>query len=293
MIEINNICKNIDNIVILDNLSIKINKGSIFGLVGTNGAGKTTLIKCIMGIWNPDSGNIKLNDIETSISPLFRQYTAYVSDEINIPGSYTVAESKKLYKLAFDKFDENYFDEINELFKIPMDSRVRDLSKGMGSKLSIMLNLSFKPDYLIMDEPLSGLDPISRKETVKLLFSDASNRGTTILISSHNLSDIERFCDTFAILDEGKIRFTDTIDEVKNKIRKIQAVFPNGVPSNIEKLEDITNISISGRVVRFITSNYNDVMTGQLTSLGASLVETIDTSLDEIFFHVMEGSKNE
>lgn len=293
MIEISNVSKSIEDKVILDNVSLKIKQGSIYGLIGTNGAGKTSLIKSIMGIWEPDLGEIKIDGINTSVDPSFRHFTSYVSDEINIPTSYNVSDAKKLYKLAFNMFDETYFNEINQMFKISLDSKVRELSKGMAVKLSIMLNLSKKPKYLIMDEPLAGLDPIIRRETVKLLFADAAERGTTIFISSHNLADIERFCDTFAVLDDSKIKFSDSIEEAKKKIKKMQAVFPKGVPKDINEFCGISNINISGRVARFITSDYNENLHTQLSAKGASIIETIDAGLDEIFFHIMEGYANE
>lgn len=297
MIEINNASKYIEGKVIFENLSLSIQKGSIFGLVGTNGAGKTSLIKSIMGIWNIDKGSIYVNGLDTSKDCRFRSSVGYVSDDITIPGSYTVENAIKFYKYGFSSFDIEYFNMINEIYKIPLNSKIRELSKGSGIKLSIMLNLSIKPEILIMDEPLSCLDPIVRKETVKLLFSDTAQRGTTVFLSSHNLADIEKFCDTFGVLDGGNLRYTNQIDEIKKKVRKLQLVFPNGVPEVFSQqmpiLENVSNINVSGRVVQFLTENYSDELEEKFKNMGASLVETIDIGLDEIFFHIMEGHKND
>ncbi|MFT5873047.1 MAG: ABC-2 type transport system ATP-binding protein [Clostridium sp.] len=185
LIEIKNVSKRIDDRYILKNVNLHVNKGSIFGIIGENGAGKTTLIKCLTGIYRANEGSILIDGEESFDNAKIKQKIGYVSDENQYFSSFKVKELIKFYKKAYNDFSQERFDELNKKFKIPVNRRVRELSKGMKMRTSILLNISINPDILILDEPTSGLDPIIKKEIMSIIVDEVASRDVTVFISSH------------------------------------------------------------------------------------------------------------
>lgn len=290
MIEIFNVNKYFEDKHVLKDINLKINAGSIYGLVGSNGAGKSTLIKSIMGIYKTESGTIKINGEESFDNANIKQVVGYVPDEDNFFMSYKVKEIVKFYKKAYKNFNVNRYEEINKLMEIPQNISTRKLSKGMKMRLSIMLNLAIEPQVLIMDEPTSGLDPIVKKQILNLIVDEAA-KGTSILISSHNLSDLERICDGIAILDKGSVQSVNTVENMKTNIRKLQVVFKNQPPEGINAWKEIINISKVGKVYTIITSEYNEELLEKLKSSEVLLQEEVDLSLEDMFIYSVGGDK--
>lgn len=287
MIEIKNLNKSLDDKEILKNINIKVESGSIFGLIGANGAGKTTLIKCITGILKPEAGEVNIFDEDVYENIAVKSRIGYVADQNGYSTSMKVRDVAKFYKMLYPRFDMVRFDKLNMLFKLDNNKRIRQLSKGMKTRLSIMLNLASMPEVLIMDEPTSGLDPIIKREVFRLLVDDVAERGMTLFISSHNLSDLERICDSVAIIEDGVVKYCNSVEEMKKKIRKLQCVFKDDANidfTSLSKEEGILHVDKVGKVYSVITENYSEELKNRLES-NAMFVEEIDLSLEDMFIY--------
>lgn len=296
MIDIENVSKQIDDKYILSKVNLHINKGSIFGIIGENGAGKTTLIKCLTGIYKVDEGHILINEEDVFDNNEIKQKIGYVSDENQYFSSFKVKELLKFYKKTYNNFSQERFEELNKKLKIPLERRIRELSKGMKMRVAILLNLSIKPEILILDEPTSGLDPIIKKEIMSIIVDEVASRGITVFISSHHLDHIERICDNVAIIKNGEIKLTSSMEEAKNSIKKLQVVFKDSSTLNKElsTLEGIIKIETIGRVNYIITRNYTKEFEKKLYEMGADFIEIVDMSLEDMFIYfVEEEEKNE
>ena len=296
MIDIENVSKQIDDKYILSKVNLHINKGSIFGIIGENGAGKTTLIKCLTGIYKVDEGHILINEEDVFDNNEIKQKIGYVSDENQYFSSFKVKELLKFYKKTYNNFSQERFEELNKKLKIPLERRIRELSKGMKMRVAILLNLSIKPEILILDEPTSGLDPIIKREIMSIIVDEVASRGITVFISSHHLDHIERICDNVAIIKNGEIKLTSSMEEAKNSIKKLQVVFKDSSTLNKElsTLEGIIKIETIGRVNYIITRNYTKEFEKKLYEMGADFIEIVDMSLEDMFIYfVEEEEKNE
>lgn len=291
MIEINNLCKKLQHKTILKDINIKVNKGSIFGLIGPNGAGKTTLIKNLTGIYMPDSGEVKINGEPVFQNNNVKQIMGYVADENNFYNSFNIKELKKLYSLTYKNFNMNFFNSLNEVYRLPEKVTAKKFSKGMKTRLSIMLNMSIMPEVLILDEPTSGLDPIAKRQFIKMLVDDVAERNTTVFISSHNLDQLERLCDSIAIINAGEIKCSSSIEDMKRKIRKIQVVFNNSAPADLGNWEDVVKVEKVGRVYTIITKNYSEALKEKLLKAHIAFQEEIDLSLEDMFIYSI-GEEN-
>lgn len=289
MIEIFGVYKNIGDREILTNVDINIAKGSIFGLIGPNGAGKTTLIKCVMGILKPDKGSIKVKEMDVFENTEAKQLIGFVPDQSSYYGTFRVKDIINFYQLSYKNFNMDRYNQLNSVFKIPEKRFIRDLSKGMKTRFSIMMSLSIMPEILVLDEPTSGLDPIIKREVLKLILDDVAERQTTVLISSHNLGDLERICDSIAIIKDGEIKYSNSIENMKTGIRKFQVVFRDEAPKDIEKWDDIMSVSKTGRVYYIVTSKYTDSLKKKLETNGADIIDEIDLSLEDMFIYSMGG----
>ncbi len=284
MLEICGVSKEIDESQILKGINLSIREGSIFGLIGPNGAGKTTLIKILTGVWQADGGQVTFDDSPVFDNKEVKGKIGYVPDFCHYYENFRVSDLIKFYKLTHDKFDEKRFDQLNNMFEISKAKRVNCLSKGIKAKLMLALTLSINPEYLILDEPTSGLDPIAKRRFVELILEEVAERKTTVLISTHNLADVEQICDSIAIINSGEIKYNGTVDDIKQKVTKLQVVFPNGF-SKGELGEEILNMKNVGSIYYIITKKYSKEFVEKLKACGATLVEEIDLSLEEIFVY--------
>ncbi|EJO5348470.1 ABC transporter ATP-binding protein [Clostridium botulinum] len=294
MISISNVSKMLGDKKALNNINLNIEKGSIFGIIGENGAGKTTLIKCMLGIYKQDEGEIKIEGQSIFENPIVKEKIGYVAAETQYYSSFKVKELIKFYGLTYTTFSYERFKELNKIFKIPENKKIRELSKGMKMRVSLMLNLSIYPEILILDEPTSGLDPIIKRKLINILVEEVSERNTTIFIASHHLDDLERICDSVAIIEKGKIKYTNNIEDMKKYIKKLQVLFND--ESKIEEIktwEEIMTVENIGRINYLITNNYSDNLQENLIKSGAEFVEEIDLSLEDMFIYSMEGGKED
>lgn len=292
MIEIINGHKSLGDKEVLKNINLKVEQGSIFGLIGPNGAGKTTLIKSMMGIYKLDKGEIKVKEEPVFENSKIKGVMGYVTDENTLLDYFTLKDAVKFYSLSYKSFDENRFYELNKIFQLPEKKSIRKFSKGMKMRLSIMLNLSIMPEVLVMDEPTNGLDPIVKREFINILLEDVAERGTTVLISSHNLGELERICDSIAIINNGEIKYSNSIEKMKETIRKIQVVFKNDAPSDLGEWNEIIKVEKVGRVYNIVTKDYSKEFLDKLNSCEILFQEEIDLTLEDMFIYSIGGDVN-
>jgi ABC-2 type transport system ATP-binding protein len=291
LIEICDVSKSIDESKILSGINLEIKEGSIMGLVGPNGAGKTSIIKILTGSWKADEGFVKFDGKDVFDNPEVKAKIGYVPDFCHYYESYRVKEIVRFIKLAYTEFSEKRYDELNNIFRVSPSKRISGISKGTKTKLMLMLSLSVMPRYLILDEPTSGLDALAKRKFVEVMLDEVAERKTTVLISTHNLADVEQICDSIAVINSGAIKFWGTVDEMKQKVRKLQVIFEKGVSENILGCKEILSVKNVGSVYHVVTKDYCDEFKKKLKNNGATLVEEIDLSLEEIFIYSLGGEK--
>lgn len=292
MIEVNNVSFEIDGKTILKDINLKINEGKIFGIIGPNGVGKTTLLRCLTGIYNSTSGSVFYDGKEVYDNTDAKSKIGYVADENIMQTNFKVKEILKYYKYSYKDFNEERYNELNKIFKIPENKFIFQLSKGMKMRLSIMLAFSIKAKYLILDEPTSGLDAIMKNKLLKIFADEVIENGTTIIISSHHLGELERICDDVAILDEGIISYENSIENMKNKIKKIQVAFDKPIYEEDLNLKGIFKITRVGRVFTIITDEYDEEFVKSLKAFNPLFIEEIDLSLEDIFIYKVDKEDN-
>lgn len=287
MIEILGVSKNFENKKALKDISLKITKGSIFGFIGPNGAGKSTLMRALAGIYNVDDGKILINGEEVFNNAEIKKFIGYVEDENNFFSTFRVKNVIKYYSLAYESFDIKRYNKLNEFFQISDKAYVFRLSKGMKMRLSLMLNLSINAELLILDEPMNGLDPIIKRKFINILLDEVAENNTTIIISSHNLMEMERICDSIAIINEGEIKYTNSIEKMKRSIKKLQVVFEKEVREEDLNFEEIDVVTKVGRVYNLVTRFYSNKLINKLNELNPLFVEEVDLSLEDMFVYAI------
>ncbi|KNY29247.1 ABC transporter ATP-binding protein [Pseudobacteroides cellulosolvens] len=289
MIEICNVSKAIDDSDILKDVSFTVNKGSITALIGPNGAGKTSLIKTITGIWLPDKGNITVDKKPVYENPEVKAKIGYVPDSNHYYDSFKVKEIINMYKYLYKDFNLKRFEELNSIFQISISKRIRELSKGNKTRLSIMLNLCIMPQVLILDEPTSGLDPVAKKQFWDVLIDEVASRQTSVIISSHNLVDIEKVCDSIVLMDRGSITYKGDLDDLKRRVKKLQIVFIGEPPEALIKSKEVCSVSKIGSIYYITVKDSSKAFEEQVRSFGITLMEEIDITLEEIFVSIYGG----
>jgi ABC-2 type transport system ATP-binding protein len=292
MISIKNVTKKIDDTEILKNISLDIEKGTVFGLLGKNGAGKTSLLKALAGVWSVEEGEIKINNQDVYENINIKKGIGYVPDRYTDFSYYKVKRLKKMYNEVYDSFDKSCFDDLLEKFNIKPESTLRSLSKGMMMKLEIILALSIKPMLLLMDEPTSGLDPLAQKAFIEILMDDVNTRKTTVIISSHILSDIEKVCNSIGVIDNGEMIYTGNLDETKEKYKKLQVFFKD--ESQLSKLKEKVGIlseDISGKVYTFVSDSPIEKIEYLIEKTNCKVLGSIPVPMEDIFMYLTEGGK--
>ncbi|MDD6796257.1 MAG: ABC transporter ATP-binding protein [Clostridiaceae bacterium] len=283
MLEIKNLNLEFDDKPILKNINLKLEKGKIYGLIGPNGVGKTSLIKCLTGIYEPNNGEVLYDGNIVYDNVEVKKNIAYVPDENNFFSSFKITQIIEYYKYCYENFNEEKLFEINKYFKIGLNKKYYQLSKGMKMKTCLMLALAQEADYIILDEPTAGLDPIMKNILFKLLEKEMKNRDITIIISSHHLSELERICDDVILIADGEISYENTLDNMKKRFKKLQFAFDSPLYEEDINIPGIIKINRVGRVFTVITDNYDENFKKQLNKLNPLFVEEIDLNLEDLF----------
>lgn len=288
VIEVNNVSFEIDGKKILKDINLKIPEGKIYGIIGPNGVGKTTLLRCLTGIYETTNGEVLYDSENVYDNPKVKEVIGYVADENIMHPNFRVRDVIKFHKYSYPMFDEEKFKKLNEIFKISENCFIFQLSKGMKMRLSIMLAFSIRAKYLVLDEPTSGLDAILKNKLLQIFVDEVYDNGTTIIISSHHLNELERICDDVAILDNGVISYENSVENMKNKIKKIQVAFDEPVYEEDLNLKGIFKISKVGRVFTIITDEYDEEFLKGLNKFNPLFVEEVDLSLEDIFIYKVD-----
>ena len=289
MLEVKNYSLNYGGHQILDNINFSLDKGKVLGIVGPSGVGKTSLIKGLVGIYKGTEGMLLYDGEEIYDNPNVKRKIAFVPDEHNSFYLITLRDIMNFYKGLYPEFNEEKFYKINKIFKIPLNKRFLQLSKGMKMRVNLMIAFSLNAELLVLDEPTSGLDPILKEKVLKLIIEEVSDGDKSIIISSHNLIELERICDDVLILNEGKVEYHNTLDNIKRNIKKIQVAFDMPVYEEDLNFPGIFNISQVGRVFTIVIEDNEDEFQKFIQKFNPLFVEEIDLSLEEVFINRIEG----
>lgn len=289
MLEVKNYSLNYGGYQILDNINFSLDKGKVLGIVGPSGVGKTSLIKGLVGIYKGTEGMLLYDGEEIYDNPNVKRKIAFVPDEHNSFYLITLRDIMNFYKGLYPEFNEEKFYKINKIFKIPLNKRFLQLSKGMKMRVNLMIAFSLNAELLVLDEPTSGLDPILKEKVLKMIIEEVSDGDKSIIISSHNLIELERICDDVLILNEGKVEYHNTLENIKRNIKKIQVAFDMPVYEEDLNFPGIFNISQVGRVFTIVIEDNEDEFQKFIQKFNPLFVEEIDLSLEEVFINRIEG----
>jgi len=219
MIKVNNLTKSFDGFTALNNLSLHVEKGSIYGLIGVNGSGKTTLIRHLTGVLVPDNGEVLVGGQKVLENADVKERMGYIPDELFFYQNYSLKAMAKFYKGLYPTWNDDRYHEMINNFGLKENGKLSKFSKGMQKQAAFILVMSTRPDVLVLDEPIDGLDPIMRKKVWSYLLSDVADREMTVLISSHNLRELEGICDSVGILSQGSLKFEGKLEDLKNEAK--------------------------------------------------------------------------
>ena len=294
MITVKNVTKTFDSFTALDTLSLNVEKGSIYGLVGPNGSGKTTIMKAIAGIYKVDSGEISIAGKKSFENVEVKDKTIYISDELYFFNNFTIKQMSNFYKRVYSNWDQERFNKLKDVFNIDINRNANRLSKGMKKQVAIWLAVSAKPDVLILDEPLDGLDPVMRRKVLNILMQDVADRNLTVMISSHNLRELEDICDHVGIISSGKLVLQRKLDDMKSETHKVQLAFKDGVfPIELEDKFNVLNKSQLGQVYSVILNGPKDDIEKEINKYKPLVFDMIPLTLEEIFIYELGGKDYE
>ncbi len=289
MIHIKDVTKKFGDFTALSGVNINVKKGSVYGLVGPNGAGKTTIIKTMTGIYRPNSGEIKIDNEDVYENPELKSRMVYISDDLYFFPGYSIKDMAAYYRGIYSNWNEDRFRAMADIFKIDITRGVRRLSKGMQKQVAFWLALSAMPDLMILDEPVDGLDPVMRKNVWNLMLSDVAERNMTVLVSSHNLRELEDVCDHVGIMNRGKVVIEKALDEVKGNIHKVQTAFNGGLPELLrDSLEILKHERIGSVDMLIVRGSYNKIEQ-EIKEYSPLILDVVPLSLEEIFIYEMGG----
>ena len=291
MIEGINLVKRFEKIYALNGLNFFVPNGSIYGLVGPNGAGKSTLIRHLTGIYRQDEGEIHVDGEPVFENPAIKMKIAYIPDEIPYWAQYTIDDMKRFYASVYPNFDFEYYDSLADRFDLDGKMLMRKLSKGQQKLAAFRFTLAQRPEIVVLDEPVDGLDPINRRMVWSLLIDDVADRGTTVLVSSHNLRELEDVCDHVGIMEHGKMLLERRLSDLQENLVKIQLVLPDGteLPEEIQPL----HVARTGRLRQLILRGTAEELSARLSACEPLLLDVLPLTLEEIFIYELGGENHE
>lgn len=289
MIDVKSLSKSYGDFKALDSLDIHIKQGSVYGLLGPNGSGKTTLIKHLTGIYKSESGSIAIDGKSVFDNPGTKSKIVYISDDLFFFSQYSIKEMASFYASMFPGWSWERFNTLKQVFPIDIKRRVVKLSKGMQKQVAFWLGISAKPKVMILDEPVDGLDPVMRKKVWNLILQDVSEYGTTVLVSSHNLRELEDICDHVGILYQGKMMVERELDNMKSDIHKLQLAYSGNTPDNLFKDGEVLHRTQNGSVLQLIVRGNKDAIVSHVKSTNPVVMDILPLSLEEIFIYELGG----
>ncbi|CAM3867697.1 ABC transporter ATP-binding protein [Mesobacillus zeae] len=287
MIKMEGIMKHFDHYTALSDVSLSIAKGSIYGLIGSNGAGKTTLIKLLAGIYRQDKGKVTIIGQPVYENVDVKQKMFYIPDSPVFLSQYTISMMARYYKSLYPNWSDERFETLVKSFAFDVKKKLHTFSKGWQRQAAFILALSCKPDILFLDEPMDGLDPVVRKKVKNLLITDVAEREMSILISSHNLREIEDICDTVGIIHKGKIVLQKELDDLKSDIHKIQIAYRGEVPKDLLKNLSLVHTEKRGSILLCIVRGDEEDIFKQVKKTNPLIFDILPLTLEEIFIYEM------
>jgi len=283
MLEMKHVTKTFGTFKALNDLSLTVPQGAVYGLVGPNGAGKSTAIRHLTGIYRPDSGEVTLEGLPIYENPGVKTEIGYIPDDVFFFPAATIEEMRRFYRGMYPKFDEDLYNRLQEVFQLPKKTPIRRFSKGMQKQAAFYLTLCCHPEVLILDEPVDGLDPVMRRQVMSLILSDVAEHGTTVLISSHNLRELEDVCDHVGIMDHGKMLLEKSLADMQGGTVKLQIV--GEAPQGLEVLHE----TASGRLKTLIVRGQAWDVTQKVSAAKPDYFDVLPLSLEEIFIYELGG----
>ena len=289
MIEVRDAVKKFDGFAALDGANLLVPQGSVYGLVGPNGAGKSTLIRHLTGIYRQDGGTVRVDGQPVWENAPLKARIAAIPDDWYYFMQSTVRDMMRFYKGFYPSFSTERYEKLKEVFNIDEKRAIRRLSKGMQKQVAFWLALSCMPDYLILAEPVDGLDPVMRRQVWSLVMGDVAQRGTTVLVSSHNLRELEDVCDHVGIMDHGKVLLERSLAQLQDNMVKLQVVFQDGV-NEVPADLPVLHASKVGRIHTLIMRMNAEEATERLSAYNPLLVDAVPLTLEEIFIYELGGA---
>lgn len=294
MIEINSFTKRFGKLVALNAITFNISEGSIFGLVGSNGAGKSTLLRSLCGVYAPDGGSIKIDGESPYENPAVKGKVVFVPDFPYYLPQFSLNNMAKFYQKMYPRWSRSEFKRLCGLFGLDQKMKIHNMSKGMQRQAALICALATMPDYLLLDEVFDGLDPVMRQLLKRIISDQVVERKVTVVIASHNLRELEDFCDHVGLIHEGGVVFEQELDTLKLGIHKAQAVF--NPPLEAQQLEwlkgtlDIIKLETRGSMVSLVARKDQETVQSALDELNPVFSETLPLSLEEVFISEMEAA---
>ncbi|MBO4916037.1 MAG: ABC transporter ATP-binding protein [Oscillospiraceae bacterium] len=289
MIEVSELVKSFDGFHALDGANVNVPKGAIYGLVGPNGAGKTTLLRHLTGVYRQDSGSARIDGEDVWENPAVKMRVASIPDDWYYFTQANIRDMRNYYKGFYPQFSSERYDKLKNVFELDEKQAIRRMSKGMQKQAAFWLAMCCMPDCLILDEPVDGLDPVMRRQVWGLILQDVSERGTTVLVSSHNLRELEDVCDHVGIMNRGKVLLERSLSELQDNTVKIQIVFKNEFPELPAELT-VLHQSAVGRIHTLILRGAQSDIEQRLGAFGPLFMEAVPLTLEEIFIYELGGA---
>ncbi len=288
MIQVKDVVKTFDGFRALEGLTMTVPTGAVYGLVGPNGAGKSTIIRHLTGIYRQDSGEITLDGAPIYENPAAKARIAYIPDDVFYFNSASIRDMKKFYQGLYPSFSQERYEKLRSAFDLDEKQPIRRFSKGMQKQAAFWIAMSLAPEVLILDEPVDGLDPVMRRQVWSIIMADVADRGTTVLVSSHNLRELEDVCDHVGILDRGKILLERDLNDLQENIVKVMIAFPEGrdLPKDLNVLHD----SATGRMHTMILRGNAETLAAYLNAANPQYMDFMPLSLEEIFIYELGGA---
>ncbi|MCI6225794.1 MAG: ABC transporter ATP-binding protein [Clostridiales bacterium] len=290
MIEVRDLVKTFDGFAALRGATLTVPKGAVYGLVGPNGAGKSTLLRHITGVFRQDSGEVLVNGVPVYENRHVKENIVSIPDDWFYYNQSTIREMAALYAGLYPRFDWERFERLRELFQLPEKKTIRRMSKGMQRQAAFWITISCLPEYLVLDEPVDGLDPVMRRQVWQVLLDDVAARGTTVLLSSHNLRELEDVCDHVGIMDKGKVLLERTLSDLQDTTVKLQVAYKTAEEPTLPAELQILHHSRVGRVHTYIMRGNSEEICRRMQITDPVLLEAIPLTLEEIFIYELGGA---
>ena len=291
MIEGRGLMKSFDGFRALDGLTLTAPRGSVYGLVGPNGAGKSTFIRHLAGIYRQDEGELLVDGEPVYENPGAKEKIAYIPDDIFFYTQASIRDMARFAASLYPRFDRERYEKLSVLFGLDEKRPMRKLSKGQQKQAAFQIAMAQRPELLVLDEPVDGLDPVMRRQIWSVLLSDVEQYGTTVLVSSHNLRELEDVCDHVGIMNHGRMMIERSLSDLQENLVKLQLAYPDGgsLPEGLE----IVHESATGRLRQLILRGKAEELTEKIAVTQPLFLDLVPLSLEEIFIYELGGADYE